>query len=81
MVAEADSLIFDRSPNPHLAFGWGAHVCLGAALTNRMFHALFAAFTEHAPNLVLAGTPERKQISTSRALATLPVAFQGAGTR
>ena len=29
---DADAFRLDRSPNPHLTFGWGVHACLGAHL-------------------------------------------------
>lgn len=32
---DADSLVFDRSPNPHLGFGLGLHRCLGIHLARR----------------------------------------------
>jgi cytochrome P450 len=30
--AEPDRFILDRDPNPHLAFGYGIHFCLGSSL-------------------------------------------------
>jgi cytochrome P450 len=46
-----DEFRVERSPNPHLAFGIGEHVCLGAHLARRTTAALFA---ELLPRLELA---------------------------
>jgi len=32
----------DRKPNPHLAFGFGAHLCLGAAHARLLVRTLLA---------------------------------------
>lgn len=32
VFTDPDELVVDRSPNPHLAFGYGTHFCLGANL-------------------------------------------------
>lgn len=69
-----DEIVLDRAPNPHLALGRGAHVCLGAALTRLVFRAAFTALLAVRPKLTLAGEPERVPVATLRSLRRLPVA-------
>ncbi|WP_344940182.1 cytochrome P450 [Actinomadura miaoliensis] len=69
-----DEIRLDRTPNPHLALGRGAHVCLGAALTRLVFRAAFTALVAVRPKLTLAGEPERVPVATLRSLVRLPVA-------
>jgi cholest-4-en-3-one 26-monooxygenase len=52
VFASPDTLDFDRTPNPHVAFGAGIHRCLGAALAR----AQVAAVIEHAPRVTLVET-------------------------
>ncbi|MBT2211260.1 cytochrome P450 [Actinomadura sp. NEAU-AAG7] len=47
-----------REPNPHLAFGHGAHHCLGAALARAELRAAFATLLRRFPRLDLAVPPE-----------------------
>jgi len=63
----ASTLDVARSPNPHIAFGFGNHFCLGAALARlearAVLDALAARFAgievagvvEHSPSSVIAG--------------------------
>jgi cytochrome P450 len=46
-----DELDFTRSPNRHVAFGWGAHFCFGAALARMEAHIAFTLLTQRFPNL------------------------------
>jgi cytochrome P450 len=69
-----DDLVLDRSPNRHLAFGWGAHGCLGTAFGRVAVRELILCLTE-APRLRLAGTPVRRATATVRSLDSLPVSF------
>ncbi len=48
-----------RSPNPHLAFGFGAHFCLGTNLARAELTASLTALLPYLPEFVLAGTPTR----------------------
>jgi cytochrome P450 len=63
----------DRSPNPHLAFGVGPHVCLGAPLARIELQESLIAIIESLPNLELAGDPTWKASWLVRAADTLPV--------
>lgn len=53
-----DEFRIDRSPNRHLAFGYGAHHCLGRILAEMEVEALFAEISTRVRNVTLAGEPE-----------------------
>ena len=48
----------DRSPNRHLAFGFGPHVCLGQHLSRLELKAFFTELTRRVSRIELAGQPE-----------------------
>jgi hypothetical protein len=48
---EPDSLVLDRSPNQHLAFGEGRHFCLGAPLARLEAKIVFENLLGRFPNL------------------------------
>lgn len=48
-----DELNFTRAPNPHLAFGAGAHVCLGAGLARLEAELVFGAIAGMIPQMQL----------------------------
>ncbi|MGH1368036.1 MAG: cytochrome P450 [Maritimibacter sp.] len=52
----ADEFIPDRSPNRHLAFGIGPHMCLGVALAKLQTRVTLAALLA-APGLSVVGEP------------------------
>ncbi|MFF4744823.1 cytochrome P450 [Streptomyces chengbuensis] len=49
-----DELDFDRSPNPHLAFGRGIHFCPGAALARAELRIALGTLLRRLPGLHLA---------------------------
>ncbi|WP_416904235.1 cytochrome P450 [Micromonospora echinospora] len=51
---DADTFRLDRDPEPHLAFGWGPHRCLGARLATMELHEALVALRERVPTLRLA---------------------------
>jgi cytochrome P450 len=49
----------DRTPNRHLAFGAGAHFCLGAPLARLELQILFGTLVSRLPYIRLDGDPPR----------------------
>jgi cytochrome P450 len=54
VFAKPDRLDLQRRPNPHLAFGAGPHLCLGAPLTRLAGQVALAARVQRLPRLALA---------------------------
>ncbi|MFI9590462.1 cytochrome P450 [Nonomuraea sp. NPDC052265] len=52
-----DELLVTRSPNPHLAFGAGTHVCLGAPLVRQAGGLLLSGLLDRYPGLRRTGKP------------------------
>jgi cytochrome P450 len=50
----ADEMDLSRSPNPHLAFGSGAHSCLGQALARTELQVVLEVLLRRLPTLELA---------------------------
>jgi cytochrome P450 len=61
----ADPFAFriDREPNPHIGFGMGEHVCLGAHLARLELRQAFAQLRERLEHCELAGAVERVRSS------------------
>lgn len=55
----ADPFTFDiaRNPNPHVAFGFGPHVCVGASLARLELRILFEQLTQRFTNLRVLSEP------------------------
>ena len=45
-----DEVVLDRSPNPHLAFGLGAHRCIGMHLARTLYQVLIGAVLRRIPD-------------------------------
>ncbi len=67
--------VFDitRSPNPHLAFGHGIHLCLGANLARLEARVFFEEFFKLFAGVELAGEPRRIRSNLVNGLKDLPV--------
>jgi cytochrome P450 len=73
---EPERLDVGRDPNPHLAFGFGPHFCLGAPLARLEGEIALRALIERFPHLALATeTPQYRPNPVLRGLASLPVSF------
>ena len=71
----ADPRRFDaaRSPNRHLAFGAGAHQCLGLHLARLEMRLLFEALLDRVETVELAGEPKRATSTFVGGLKSLPL--------
>ncbi len=68
-----------RSPNRHMAFGAGAHQCLGLHLARLEMRILFNELLDRIDSVELAGEPKRSKSSFVGGLKTLPLRFKAAG--
>ncbi|MEU1043686.1 cytochrome P450 [Streptomyces sp. NPDC005897] len=55
---DPDTIDFDRSPNPHVSFGFGPHYCPGGMLARLESELLVDAVLDRVPGLKLAVAPE-----------------------
>jgi len=82
--ANRDASVFDdpdrfdvrRDPNPHLAFGFGPHFCLGASLARLELKVMFSELARRLPDLHLAAdTLPRRSSNFISGPESMPVAF------
>ncbi|CAB4580754.1 MAG: cytochrome P450 [Actinomycetes bacterium] len=73
-----DPFSFDvgRSPNKHLAFGFGVHYCLGAMLARMEIKALLAEILPRLHHIELAGEPAEMQTLFVGGLKRLPISYE-----
>ena len=64
-----------REHNRHLAFGAGAHQCLGLHLARLEMRILFEALLDRIDSVELAGEPRRAKSTFVGGLKTLPLRF------
>jgi len=73
---QPDCLDLARADNRHLAFGWAAHFCFGAALARIEGQISFATILRHMPDLALQEVPLQWRTNLGlRGLVALPVTF------
>jgi cytochrome P450 len=64
-----------RSPNRHLAFGFGTHFCLGASLARLEARVSFEELLRRIPEFRVAGPVERLHSAVIRGLLRVPLEF------
>jgi cytochrome P450 family 142 subfamily A polypeptide 1 len=74
---EPERFVIDRTPNDHLAFGFGPHYCLGAALARMEIQSMVAAVLRRLTGLELATDAPLPRFLG--ALRELPVRFDPTG--
>ncbi|WP_338701660.1 cytochrome P450 [Streptomyces sp. Q6] len=62
-----------RAPNPHVSFGDGPHVCLGAHFARLQLRVLYDEVSRALPELRPAGTPRRLVSNFINGIKELPV--------
>jgi cytochrome P450 len=65
----------DRNPNPHLAFGFGEHVCLGAHLARVEIETIYRHLLARVEAFELAGEVERLKSAVNGSLKRLPLRY------
>lgn len=76
--ADADQFRFDRSPNPQIAFGFGAHFCLGAALARLEGRVLLEELADRAEAIEPAGNVARTQSFVIAGIRSAPLILRAA---
>jgi cytochrome P450 family 142 subfamily A polypeptide 1 len=56
----ADPFVFDirRSPNPHLSFGFGTHLCIGANLARLVLRSVFTEMSARVVRMTPVTEPD-----------------------
>jgi len=82
-VVNRDEEVFDdpfrfdvgRNPNKHLAFGYGVHFCLGAALARMEVSSFFSELVPRLKSIELNGEPELIATTFVGGLKHLPIRY------
>jgi hypothetical protein len=73
---EPDQFRVDRKPNRHLAFGYGAHLCLGQHLAKMEMRILWEELIPRLESVELAGTPAMSEAVFVNGPKRLPIRFK-----
>jgi cytochrome P450 len=81
--ANRDEEVFDepfgfdvgRDPNKHVAFGYGVHFCLGAALARMEVNSFFSELVPRLQSIELAGDPQHIATIFVGGLKHLPIRY------
>lgn len=80
MFADPDRLDLRRTPNRHLAFGWAAHFCFGAALARMEAKVGFTAMLARMGDIRVASDRLTWRTNSGlRGLTALPITFTPLG--
>jgi cytochrome P450 len=75
VFADPHTLNLTRDPNPHLAFGFGPHFCLGSRLAKLQFAIMMRELVTRFPNLQLVGDAPRLRSNFINGVLELPVSL------
>ncbi len=85
IFSEPDQLRLDRSPNPHIGFGFGPHTCLGAPHARLIFRSLIKSLCDRVariellsadPNIETESAFQRQNGYASARLRLIPLEAQ-----
>ncbi len=68
----------DRHPNPHLAFGFGEHFCVGAHLARVEIETVFRHLLARFESFELSGSVERLESAVNGSIKRLPLRYRTA---
>ena len=72
VFGDPETLNIHRSPNPHLGFGYGSHICPGMWLARYQLQISLRLMLEMLPNLRFQGTPPEWEPLSNGFLRGLP---------
>ncbi|MFD9306543.1 cytochrome P450 [Streptomyces sp. NPDC060048] len=79
VFADPGRLDLGREPNPHVSFGDGPHVCLGAHFARLQLRVLYEEWRALMPAPELAGEPRRLVSNFINGITRLPLRVSGPG--
>ena len=68
-------IVGTRNPNPHIAFGFGTHFCLGASLARLEIRVMYEELLRRLPDIELDGPVVRTPSAFIRGIASMPVEY------
>ena len=66
----------DRTPNKHVAFGYGAHICLGQHLARMEMRVLWEELLPRLESVELDGEPRRTEANFVCGPKAVPIRFK-----
>jgi len=77
VFADPETFDIGRTPNDHMAFGFGSHFCLGNRLARMELAVMFDRLFERLPDLALASDaePPKRAANFVSGYETMPVTF------
>ena len=69
------AFVVDRRPNPHLAFGFGEHFCMGAHVARVEIETIFRHLLARLESFEVAGAVERLSSITNGSIKRLPIEY------
>jgi len=69
----------DRRPNPHLAFGFGEHFCMGAHVARVELETIFGHLLTRLASFEVSGLVERLSSITNGSIKHLPIRYRTTG--
>jgi cytochrome P450 len=73
--AAAEDFDLERSPNKHLGFGFGGHMCIGQHIARLEMNILFEELLPRVTSIELAGDPRPVKTNFVSSYKSLPVKF------
>ena len=78
MFEDPETFRIDRDPNPHVAFGFGPHFCMGANLARMEIKVVFEELFRRLPDIAVVDPdrlPDRTPSAFVAGLLHMPARF------